>query len=225
VLYLLLAIAILYCAFRVMSAVRLLNAAIWLALTSALVSLLVYILGAPQVAVIELSVGAGLVTVLFVFAFSIVGEATVDTATLIPRPLVILLIAGLAFVLGWFIYPMPGPALNPVGISFGKMLWGSRGLDVIAQVVLIFSGVLGLIGLLSEGPALKLPTMATFASRPIVSNPLPTKSIPLPIVSNTPPTNTVKLPTSSATLPTASDPLPSDKAEEGEPKAPPEEAR
>ena len=168
-LYLLLAIAIFYCAIRVMSSARLLNAAIWLAFTSALVSVLVFILGAPQVAVIELSVGAGLVTVLFVFAFSIVGEATVDTATLIPRPLVILLVAGLAFVLGWFIYPVPMPEPDPVGISFGEMLWGSRGLDVIAQVVLIFSGVMGLIGLLSEGLPLKLPSLAALGWLPTVS--------------------------------------------------------
>jgi len=39
-------------------------------------AVLIYLLGAPEVAVIELSVGSGLVTVLFVFAFSITGETT-----------------------------------------------------------------------------------------------------------------------------------------------------
>ena len=43
---LLLVIAALYCAFQVMNASRLLNAAIWLAFTSALVSVLIYTLGA-----------------------------------------------------------------------------------------------------------------------------------------------------------------------------------
>jgi uncharacterized MnhB-related membrane protein len=165
VLYLLLAIIIFYCAIRVMSAARLLDAAIWLAFSSAMVALLIYILGAPQVAVIELSVGAGLVTVLFVFAFSIVGEATVDTATLIPRPLVWLLILALAFVLAWFIYPMPLPQPETSGMSFGEMLWNQRGLDVIAQVVLILAGVMGLIGLLSESRPIQLPFLPIFASQ------------------------------------------------------------
>lgn len=164
--YLLLAIIIFYCAARVMNAQRLLDAAIWLAFTSALVALFIYILGAPQVAVIELSVGAGLVTVLFVFAFSIVGEATVDTATLIPRPLVWLLVLALAFVLAWFIFPMPVPQLEAGDATFGEMLWSQRGLDVIAQVVLILSGVMGLIGLLSEHRPIHLPTLAALASKP-----------------------------------------------------------
>jgi len=46
---------------------RLLISAIWLAVASALTAVMIYLLGAPQIAVIELSVGAGLVTVLFVF--------------------------------------------------------------------------------------------------------------------------------------------------------------
>ena len=57
---------------------RLLVSAIWLAVTSALVALMIYLLGAPQVAVIELSVGAGLVTVLFVFAINISGEEALN---------------------------------------------------------------------------------------------------------------------------------------------------
>jgi len=147
---LLLVIAALYCAFQVMNSPRLLNAAIWLAFTSALVSVLLYTLGAAEVAVIELSVGAGLVTVLFVFAFSIVGEATLDERTIIPRPLVWLLILVVAFVLGWFVFPLPSQGTSLLQIPFGRMLWAQRGFDVVAQIVLIFSGVMGLIGLLSE---------------------------------------------------------------------------
>ncbi len=147
---LLLVIAAIFCAFQVMRTGRLLNVTIWLAFTSALVAILIYSLGAPDVAVIELSVGAGLVTVLFVFAFSIVGEATLDEPTFIPRWLVWLLVMVIAFVLGWFVFPIPAVQTRLLQIPFGTMLWERRGLDVIAQVVLIFSGVMGLIGLLSE---------------------------------------------------------------------------
>jgi len=153
---LILVVALIYCAFQVMNSAKLLNVTIWLAFTSAFVAMLIFRLGAPHVAVIELSVGAGLVTVLFVFAFSIVGEATFDESTLIPRPLVWLLIMVTAFVIGWYVFPLPETQEFLIKIPFGRMLWEHRGLDVIAQIVLIFSGVMGLIGLLSEPKQTKM---------------------------------------------------------------------
>lgn len=146
----LLAAAAIYCAYRVMRAGRLLNVTIWLAMTSALVSAILFSLGAPEVAVMELSVGAGLVTVLFVYAFAIVGEMTFDDVTSLPRPLIWFLILAISLLLGWFVYPItqaPAPAGE---MPFAAMLWQQRGLDVVAQMVLIFSGVMGLLGLLSD---------------------------------------------------------------------------
>ena len=58
-------------------------------------------------------------------------------------------------MLGWFIFPLPAQGTSLLQIPFGRMLWERRGLDVIAQIVLIFSGVMGLIGLLSETKAPK----------------------------------------------------------------------
>lgn len=147
-------IGALYCAYRVMRAERLLHVSLWLATASALVSVVLYLIGAPEVAVIELSVGAGLVTVLFVFAFSITGEITLDDLTLIPRPLVWLLAGGAVGLLAWYTLPA-APGAAPVqaeqGMTFNRMLWEVRGLDVVAQAALIFAGVMGLMGLLSEG--------------------------------------------------------------------------
>lgn len=150
--FLLVTIAAVFCAYRVMRARRLLNVTIWLAVTSALVAVLLYQLGAPEVAVIELSVGAGLVTVLFVFAFSITGEITFDDLTLIPRPLAWLLAGGAIALLGWFTLPIAPSISSGEDITFARMLWEQRGLDVLAQVVLIFSGVMGLLGLLADRP-------------------------------------------------------------------------
>jgi uncharacterized MnhB-related membrane protein len=147
---LILSLAAVYCAYRLMRSQRLLNVTIWLALTSAISAILIYTLGAPEVAVIELSVGAGLVTVLFVFAFSIVGEITFDEITLVPRLLVVGLVIAAALIIGWLVLPPPATQAPVEGITFGRTLWQERGLDVIAQVVLIFSGVMGLLGLLSE---------------------------------------------------------------------------
>ena len=140
----------LFCAYRVMRAQQLINTTLWLAAVSALVALQLYLLGAVDVAVIELSVGAGLVTVLFVFAFSIVGEITMDERTLIPRPLAWALAVGVMLILGWFTLPMPLASQAASTSTFANMLWEQRGLDVIAQVVLIFAGVMGLMGLLTD---------------------------------------------------------------------------
>jgi NADH:ubiquinone oxidoreductase subunit 6 (subunit J) len=131
---------------------RLLTSALWLAGVSALISIIFFLYGARQVAVIELSVGAGLVTVLFVFAISIAGDDVVDTRPVLPWPMLIGISLLFVFLLGWFILP---DSVNPwaVAVTEGSMndvLWHQRGLDVLVQVVLIFSGVLGLLGLLAE---------------------------------------------------------------------------
>jgi uncharacterized MnhB-related membrane protein len=147
---LLLVIAAIFCAFQVMRSPRLLLSTLWLAITSALVALLIYQLGAPEVAVIELSVGAGLVTVLFVFAFSIIGEHTMDDISIVPRPLVWVLVLLVSFLLGWFALPLVDQSKVIINVAFARVMWDSRGLDVLAQMVLIFAGVMGLMGLLAD---------------------------------------------------------------------------
>ena len=102
VFYLLVGMGILACAILSVLSRRLLISAIWLALTSALVAVMIYLLGAPHIAVIELSVGAGLVTVLFVFAINIAGEDTSVLKSLIPMPVAVGAVAlavGLGLVL------------------------------------------------------------------------------------------------------------------------------
>ena len=63
-LHLVLTLAASFCAYRALISKHLLPSALYLACVSALVSITLYLLGAYEVAVIELSVGAGLVTVL-----------------------------------------------------------------------------------------------------------------------------------------------------------------
>ena len=71
--YALLLLGAIVCAYRAIVAKRILSSTIYLACVSALTSAVLYLLGAAQVAVMELSVGAGLVTVLLVYALSVVG--------------------------------------------------------------------------------------------------------------------------------------------------------
>jgi uncharacterized MnhB-related membrane protein len=150
--YVIIAAGILLCAILAVASKRLLVSAIWLAVTSALVALLLYLLGAPQIAVIELSVGAGLVTVLFVFAINISGEEPLNLKPVMPKPLawgLIIIAAGLTIYL-----LLNGGTKDLVLVTSSTtpaILWNQRYLDIMLQISFIFCGVLGVLGLLSDG--------------------------------------------------------------------------
>jgi uncharacterized MnhB-related membrane protein len=150
--YVLVAAGILACAILAIRSKRLLVSAIWLAVTSALVALMFYLLGAVQVAVIELSVGAGLVTVLFVFAINIAGEEGMELEPVMPKPLAWGLVV-IAISLTIYLTIMGGGLkliLSP-SADTPAILWSDRYLDILLQIGLIFAGVLGVLGFLSEG--------------------------------------------------------------------------
>jgi uncharacterized MnhB-related membrane protein len=132
---------------------RLLSSALWLAAVSAILAVLFFRLGAPQVAVIELSVGAGLVTVLFVFAISVAGDDVIAGRVLLPWSLALLLVLAMMALLGWLLWPVHGTTTTVVEPSLAEIVWQVRGLDMLVQVVLIFCGVLGVLGLLAEARA------------------------------------------------------------------------
>jgi uncharacterized MnhB-related membrane protein len=143
--------ATLVCAWEAVRAPRLLIAALWLAGASAFTALLMYRLGAPEVAVIELSVGAGLVTVLFVFAINIAGEEPgVALRSLVPWPLAALGVLCAAALAATMVLPaLRAPAAVTGTEGFPVVLWEQRGLDAVLQVVLITGGVLTVLGLLA----------------------------------------------------------------------------
>jgi uncharacterized MnhB-related membrane protein len=146
-------IGILVCAVMAIRTQRLLISALWLAGTSALTALLIYLLGAPEIAVIELSVGAGLVTVLFVFAINIAGEEPEPVATLIPKPLAWVLVMLAVLILAWLSLPALNSIVGPGSTettSFSLLVWRDRAVDVLLQIVLIFAGVLGVLGLIAD---------------------------------------------------------------------------
>lgn len=129
---------------------RLVRSALWLAGVSAMLSILLYRLGAREVAVIELSVGAGLVTVLMVFAIAIAGEDAMDKQPVVPRWLAAVLVLAFLGAAGWLVLPAREPAQAIAEPPFSTVLWEQRGLDALVQVGLIFAGTLGVLGLLSE---------------------------------------------------------------------------
>ncbi len=133
----------------------LITSALWLAGVSALSAVLFFLYGARLIAVIELSVGAGLVTVLFVFAINIAGDDAIESQPVPPLRWIVPLAVLFVVLLGWFVWPSPvtAPAPAVAEPSLSVLLWQVRGMDLMVQIVLIFSGVLGLLGLLAEAKA------------------------------------------------------------------------
>ncbi len=133
-------------------AMDLLRAAIALLVCSLGLALTMFDLGAPLAGVFELSVGAGLITVLFVNAISLTRLITEEE--LLERtknhykrfaflPVLVVLIGLLMFRY---------QDLWTSGLSFvkyaetetvGEVLWKSRGLDLIGQIIVLFVGVYG----------------------------------------------------------------------------------
>ena len=148
---LLIVVAVVF-AFQAIRARGLIASALWLAGVSSLTALVLYLYGAHHLAVIELSVGTGLVTVLFVLAINIAGDNPMAAGWIVPLPLAIGVSVLFVLVLGWMVLSaLAAPAVStPATTVFSDVFWQSRGLDVLVQVVLIFSGVLGFLGLLAE---------------------------------------------------------------------------
>ncbi len=143
-------IGILFCAFQAVRYKRLLISAIWLAATSALVSIMMYLLGAYQIAVIELSVGAGLVTVLFVFAINIAGDEPIPNLSFIPKIVAWTFVVLAIFIIGWQILPLLNLPINlNQDIGFQTVVWESRKADLYLQVVMVFAGVISMLRLLT----------------------------------------------------------------------------
>ena len=136
-----------------MRAKKLLVSALWLASVSSLLAIIFYLLGAQLVAVLELSVGSGLVTVLFVFAISVSGDEATSGKSFVPTPLAIGLVVASYLIIGIMIFnPTTQITMQSAG-DVSTVIWHDRSLDMIAQIILIFAGTLSLLGLLAEDKA------------------------------------------------------------------------
>lgn len=137
------------CALMAIQAHRLLTAALWLALASALVAILFYQLGAYELAVIELSVGSGLVTVLLFLAISTTGDQPLRLKSVVPRWLALLLtVLALALVASRTL-PDSVAVIGAVSEdSFSAVLWNERLTDLLLQIALIIIGLIAVLGLL-----------------------------------------------------------------------------
>lgn len=142
-----------FCGLQAVRSVRLLHSALWLAGVSVAVALMLYLIGAYLMAVIELSLSVGLITILLVFAISMVGADSPDHP--VARPLNVPFVAAmLLLVIGLTLPLLVPPRDTGPEASFSMTFWQQREADVLAQIALIFSGVLGVLDLLTETSSL-----------------------------------------------------------------------
>jgi NADH-quinone oxidoreductase subunit J len=130
----------------------LLYAAISLALASIMLSLVLFSFGANVAAVFELSVCAGLITVLFVSTVSLTKDSDQKTESRIPAlfmvPLLVVFLGAGYFLTMWLVgtvlpAPVPATQVRP----FAETFWGQRTTDVLGQVSLILVGVFGILAI------------------------------------------------------------------------------
>jgi len=124
-----------------------LQSAIFLALASAVLGIVMYSMGATWAAVIEVSACSGLVTVIFISAISLsrlpkdsVHEFYDHKAQMKYLP-VILIVAGIIVISLAMAkdFTLPSLATN-VAEDFRKIFWETRQLDIIGQIVTILVG-------------------------------------------------------------------------------------
>ena len=140
----------------------LVRAALGLAVTSIILTVLMFMLGAGLAAVFELSVCAGLITVVFVSTIAMTqpsskSELLEKTRHRMRRywflPVIIVAVGA---VLAWLSIgatvslPVSDAADATSGLDVKQVLWGLRQTDLVGQVIVILAGVFGVVVLFKE---------------------------------------------------------------------------
>mgnify|MGYP001182192919 CR=1 FL=1 len=135
----------------------LLKAAIALAVTSAIVTIIMFRLASPLAAVFELSVCTGLITAIFVSAISLTRPLThAQTIAMSKNKFrrywylpVIMVIAAVALFLLKIKVDVPLPQVLAID-DVRNIMWNLRQLDMYGQIVLILAGSFGIVILFRE---------------------------------------------------------------------------
>jgi len=135
-----------------------LKAVIALACTSVILTIIMFIMGAPLAAIFELSVCAGLVTAIFASTISLTDNPTDEESAeknkkrlsrYVFLPIIIVVIIGIMFItkpaldFTWFTNTVAEDTLQ-------NTIWHVRNLDIAGQIVVILAGVFGIVTLLKE---------------------------------------------------------------------------
>jgi len=131
----------------------LLKAAISLALASIFLAMVFFRLNAPYAGVFEISVVAGLITVLFITTITLTknpSDVRENKLPLIIFPLFFAVFIVIDLIIMKNLLNAVQPSLpgstGPAGI-FGQVFWNERTFDLVAQIGVIFAGVFSVLAL------------------------------------------------------------------------------
>jgi NADH-quinone oxidoreductase subunit J len=155
---LILAVALVISAVWTVMTARLLRSVIGLAVTSLILTIIMFMLNSPLAAVFELSVCAGLISAIFISVIGLTQRMTEDQMAvrrkerlskfwLLP---VILVLVGVA------LYQLRIPfdfhlQAAPAELDVRNIIWNMRHLDLLGQIVILLAGAFGVVVLFKEG--------------------------------------------------------------------------
>jgi len=154
----LLALIVVFAALAVVRT-RVIRAAIMLASISIITTLILFLLGSPIAAIFELSVCAGLITVIFVSVISLTNPLTPKERTdarvvmykrFVFLPILVAVCAAAFYLIATRFNSVPLPAAAASAEGAKNVLWETRQFDLIGQVIIILSGVFGVIVLFKD---------------------------------------------------------------------------
>jgi NADH-quinone oxidoreductase subunit J len=129
----------------------LLKAAICLAVASLLLGIIFFRMKAPYIGAFEISVVAGLITVLFITTIALTktgGDVRESKAAAWIFPLFFIAFLVLDFfVMRGLMGKIPALEAAPEQGTFGEVLWKMRTFDLVGQIGVIFAGVLAVLAL------------------------------------------------------------------------------
>jgi NADH-quinone oxidoreductase subunit J len=151
-----LVVAMVLAAIATVLSVRLIRSAIGLAVTSLLLAAIMFRLNAPLAAVFELSVCAGLIPAIFVSAIGMTGRTAPDELAALRKeklkrywPLAVILLLAVAGLTQVVLPQLPAvPAAGAQDVR--NVLWNSRQVDLVGQVVVLLAGALAVVVLVKE---------------------------------------------------------------------------
>jgi NADH-quinone oxidoreductase subunit J len=132
----------------------LLRATIGLAVTSAILTVMMFKLASPLAAVFELSVCTGLITAVFISAISLMKPLTHKETVRVARerikrywylPVTMAIVGGILMLLDISL-AFKAPSGTPAaGIDVRSVLWNFRQLDLFGQIIVLLAGVFGVV--------------------------------------------------------------------------------
>jgi NADH-quinone oxidoreductase subunit J len=129
----------------------LLYVAVSLAAISAVLAMVLFKFGANIAGVFELSVCAGLITVLFIATVSMTKNSDQKAESRLPTyfiPFFVLIFIGMDFyIMQWLAGSVTAMGAPHSSGTFQQVFWDMRSSDILGQVALILAGVFGILSL------------------------------------------------------------------------------